>query len=59
MYVKATKRLLTWEMMDKIPTISQTIFSDIFYEWKLLYFDKKKITAVCSKGPVYNNPAFI
>ena len=25
--------------LDKMAAISQTIFSDAFYEWKVLYFD--------------------
>ena len=35
--------------LDKMAAISQTIFSDAFLEWKVLYFDYT-FTEVCSQG---------
>ena len=34
--------------------ISQTIFSDAFHEWKILYFDQIWLKFV-PKGPIINN----
>ena len=38
--------------------ISQTMFSDAFREWKVLYFDKN-VTEFFPKGSIDNNPTLV
>ena len=39
-YLLNIEAVLTHLPLDKMATISQTIYSDAFHEWKILYFDQ-------------------
>ena len=50
---------LTHLPLDKMAAFLQTIFSDAFFEWKVLYFDKKNSLKFVPKGPIHNKSAFV